>query len=63
LAFGQDGGTERRPAPVARVGLAERADVYPDRLSGGEQRRAVIARALVNSPPLLLADEPTSDLD
>jgi putative ABC transport system ATP-binding protein/macrolide transport system ATP-binding/permease protein/lipoprotein-releasing system ATP-binding protein len=48
---------------LARVGLAERTDVYPDRLSGGEQRRAVIARALVNSPPLLLADEPTSDLD
>ena len=48
---------------LARVGLAGRADAYPDSMSGGEQRRVVIARALINSPPLLLADEPTSDLD
>src|SRR5713101_8079378 len=48
---------------LARVGLADRADVYPDSMSGGEQRRAVVARALINSPRLLLADEPTSDLD
>jgi ABC-type lipoprotein export system ATPase subunit len=48
---------------LARVGLADRADAYPDSMSGGEQRRVVIARALINSPPLLLADEPTSDLD
>jgi putative ABC transport system ATP-binding protein/macrolide transport system ATP-binding/permease protein/lipoprotein-releasing system ATP-binding protein len=48
---------------LARVGLADRADVYPDSMSGGEQRRAVIARALINSPSILLADEPTSDLD
>src|SRR5215472_12955218 len=48
---------------LARVGLTDRADAYPDSMSGGEQRRAVIARALINSPSILLADEPTSDLD
>jgi putative ABC transport system ATP-binding protein/macrolide transport system ATP-binding/permease protein/lipoprotein-releasing system ATP-binding protein len=48
---------------LVRVGLADRADAYPDSMSGGEQRRAVIARALINCPSLLLADEPTSDLD
>jgi ABC-type lipoprotein export system ATPase subunit len=48
---------------LAGLGLAEHADAYPGEISSGEQRRAVIARALINAPSLLLADEPTSDLD
>lgn len=48
---------------LKQLGINELADSYPKSLSGGERRRAVIARALVNEPKIILADEPTSDLD
>ena len=64
LARRRDGDVYDKAAMLlSRMGLGNHLDAYPSECSAGEQRRAAIARALINDPALLLADEPTSDLD
>jgi ABC-type lipoprotein export system ATPase subunit len=63
LAHNRNGAVSRAHELVRRLGLQEAAERLPDTLSGGEQQRLAIIRALVNDPPLVLADEPTGNLD